>query len=427
MTPDARIVSCPHGAECGACALLDVAYEAQVAKKRDVLSAALKRCVRLMAVAPLPGLPSPEVQGYRNRAKMAVEMAGERRAHLGSGRHPERRDDTARIGYFRFGSRTLVDAPDCRVLVPEILETTRALREVLSQRALADLPLRFIDVRCGTDPKRQHVTLVLSDEEARLTLSPFKQACRHVTGISVNINPGTGSRVIKGPVKHLWGERHVFVDADGVRLHVSAGAFFQVNLGLLPAIHARLKAHLWGSRALADLFAGVGTHGLALAAKFERVLMIEGVTAAVRDARTAMDVAGITNVNIVGAPVERSLARFHAEGADAVILNPSREGVRPEVLAAIAVSQARKIAYLSCEPSTLARDLDVLVQAGLKVSSVLPIDMMPQTDQVEALALLEREGAAPPSPRGRRAGPARGTPRPPARRQHPASDRPRGT
>ena len=420
MTPDPRMVSCPHGAECGACALLDVTYEAQLAKKRGVLEAALKRYVRLMAVAPLPGLPSPEVQGYRNRAKMAVEMAGERRAFLGPGRHPELRDDSARIGYFRFGSRTLVDAPDCRVLVPEVLETTRALRELLSRPELADLPLRFIDVRCGTDPKRQHVTLVLSDEEAKLTLSAFRQACPHVTGMSVNINPGTGSRVIKGPVKHVWGDRHVFVDADGVRLHVSAGAFFQVNLGLLPAIHARLRAHLWGSRALADLYAGVGTHGLALAKKFERVLMIEGVTAAVRDARTAMGVAGITNVNLVGAPVERSIARFHAEGADAVVLNPSREGVLPEVLAAIAASQARKIAYLSCEPSTLARDLDVLVQAGLRVSSVLPIDMMPQTDQVEALALLEREGAVAPPPRGRSEGPARGKPRPAGKRRAPA-------
>ena len=112
---DDTLVRCPHREDCGACALLGVGYEAQLQRKRHLLADALGKHASLRRVRPLACVPSPRLEGYRNRAKMAIGLS--RRG--------------LRMGYFRTGTREIVDAPDCRVLVPDLLETTRRIRRFL--------------------------------------------------------------------------------------------------------------------------------------------------------------------------------------------------------------------------------------------------------------------------------------------------------
>ena len=111
---------------------------------------------------------------------------------------------------------------------------------------------------------------------------------------------------------------------------------------------------------------------------------------AVADAKATIRRYRLTGVEVVAKPVERALKQLAAARAEHVVMNPSRPGVRRKVLEALVASPARKIAYLSCEPATLCRDLDFLVAGGFRLVSVQPLDMMPQTRQVEALALLSR-------------------------------------
>ena len=318
---------------------------------------------------------SPRQQGYRNRAKMAVARRGE----------------SVALGYFEPRSRTVVDAPDCRVLIPELLETTRALRQIaqrLDRRPGVPASLRFVDVRCGSDPTRQHLTLVVGSDREAIDVSGLRRACPYVSGIGVNVNPGSGAQVIKGRVVPLWGEPQVRVELDATTLLVSPGSFCQVNLAMLGPAHAIMRDFLEPGGTLVDLYAGVGTHGLALRDRYERVVLVEGVASAVRDARASIEACGANGVvSVMGSPVERALAQPFARSAHNVVLNPSREGCRPEVLDAIA-SRASRVAYLSCEPRTLARDLARLTRRRLEVVNVIPLQMMPQTRQVEALALL---------------------------------------
>jgi 23S rRNA (uracil1939-C5)-methyltransferase len=295
------------------------------------------------------------------------------------------------LGYYQERSRETVDAPECRVLEPALVETLAGLRSALPAIGQAARVLRHVDLRCGSDPRRQHLTLVLAALEApRLQLGRLLERCPHVAGVAVNVHPGSGPQVLKGPIAPVQGEREVWVDLPTARLRVSPGAFFQVNLHVLPAIHERLRVHLAGGRVLADLYAGVGTHGLALAGAYQRVLCIEGVRRAVADARASIAASLIGHARVIASPVERALRALVEGGADRVVLNPSRQGAEPVVLDALARGPAERIGYLSCEPVTLARDLDLLVRMGFAVSSVEPVDMMPQTRQVEALALLER-------------------------------------
>jgi 23S rRNA (uracil1939-C5)-methyltransferase len=400
------IVHCPQGAECGACAHLGQDYPLQLRGKRETLGREMARYPRLRGVEVLATLPSPRVEGYRNRAKMAVGFS--------------RRGDV-RLGYFRAGTREIVDARDCRVIEAELLLTTRRLRSLLAAGSSFPRELRHIDLRCGTDRTRQHLTLVLrASSSPPLPLDALRRACPATVGIAVNLNPSTGPQVIRGPIQPLWGAREVWVDHAGLRLRVSPGVFFQVNLEMLAPIHRLLEGHLGEGDLLADLYSGVGTHGLALRESFRRVLCIEGSRSAVADLKATIRNHGLSNLEPVASSVERSLGRLNQPELDAVVLNPSRAGARESVLHAIASSAATRVAYLSCEPSTLCRDLDALHRAGFDVVSVRPIDMMPQTSQVEALALLRRRSFIP-SPERTRSGRRR-----PRRPRLPSGKRPAG-
>jgi 23S rRNA (uracil1939-C5)-methyltransferase len=369
---------CPHGAECGACTLLDVRYADQLGRKREVLAQELARYERLRGATLLACMPSPAPAGYRNRAKLAVGIS---------------RPGEVRVGYFRPGTREIFDAPDCRVLVPELLETTRLLRRFLNGSREIPRELRHLDLRCGSDPGRQHLTLVFRSSACpEFPVDRLRRACPAIDGISVNLNPSAGPQVLRGAIRPMWGEREIWVDCAGLRLRVSPGSFFQVNLALLPRIHERFAAFLGAGKVLADLYAGVGTHGLALRHGFERVFLVEGVRSAIADLKATIRSHGLPGTEVVATPVERALARLAAQAPDAVILNPSRAGAQESVLEAVSATPAARIAYLSCEPATLCRDLDLLARRGFRTLEVQPIDMMPQTGQVEALVLLERPG-----------------------------------
>jgi tRNA/tmRNA/rRNA uracil-C5-methylase (TrmA/RlmC/RlmD family) len=313
------------------------------------------------------------------------------------------RQGMVRLGYFRAGTREIVDAPDCRVVVPEILETSRQLRTFLAGTREFPRELRHIDIRCGSDRGRQHLTLVFRASACPpLPLDALRRACPALDGVSFHLNPSAGPQVIRGAIRPLWGEREVWVDHAGLRLRVSPGSFFQVNLALLPPIHGLMQRHLGEGRLVVDLYAGVGTHGLALRGSFERVLFVEGTRSAVADLEATVRNHGLRAVEVIASAVERSLRSLDDPKLDAVVLNPSRAGARESVLRAIASSRARRVAYLSCEPDTLCRDLDALLHGGFTAVSVQPIDMMPQTSQVEALALLRRGGSRPSVSSGRR-------------------------
>jgi len=374
--PSTQTVDCPHRAECGACSLLRQPYRRQLESKQNWLTKALEQKARLARGQILPTLPSPQIDGYRSRAKMSISTDRERRSAL---------------GYFQRKSREVVDAPDCGVLVPELLETTRQLRRLLNSPTKFPFNLRHIDLRCGSDPTMQHLTLVIKGEKLpKLPIEAIANACPHLAGIGVNLNPGDGPQVIKGPIDPVFGEREVYVDSAGLSLRVSPGSFFQVNLGLLPEIHSRMADFLGSGKLLVDLYAGVGTHGLALRDQFRNVLCIEGVRRSVADARATIKAGKVKNVETLASPMRRALHRLSSESPEAVILNPSAAGADQPALETITSSTARSVAYLSCDPNTLARDLMVLSKGGFKLVSAQAIDMMPQTRQVEALALLRR-------------------------------------
>jgi 23S rRNA (uracil1939-C5)-methyltransferase len=365
---------CPHSPRCPGCALIDRPYADQLAAKRARVAEALGRYPSLASVEVEAALPAPSPTGYRTRAKLPVRGGA--------------------IGLYAAGTHDVVDSPECRVLSPALLEVVGGLRALRLANGV-----RYVDLREDADG-RVGLTLVVGRDPRKDEAWPveaLRRACPRLASIAVNYNPVPDKQVLGPTTRLVWGAPALPAEAGGRRVHLRPGTFFQANPAVLAQAHALMRAHFAPERAgtLLDLYAGAGAHALALADGADAVLGVEEGAGAVEDGNAAAP----GNVRLVAGAVEAVLgAGVPVKAPLHVVLNPSRRGARPEALEALCALSPARVAYLSCEPRTLARDLDVLVRSGLRVERVVPLDMLPLTDHVETLALLVAGPAPTPEP-----------------------------
>lgn len=203
---------------------------------------------------------------------------------------------------------------------------------------------------------------------------------------------GAEGGVRAGPV----GDRdagEIRVEVAGRRLGISSGVFAQSNALLLEALVSRVAAAAGGGRLAVELFAGAGLLTLGIAARFERVVAVEGDADAVRDLRRNLALAAPGRALVVGEPVEQALGPLAGLAPEALVLDPPRTGLPRGSAAALAAVLPQRIAYLSCDPATLARDVAELRARGFSLRTVEAFDLFPQTPHVEALATLESFGS----------------------------------
>jgi 23S rRNA (uracil1939-C5)-methyltransferase len=364
---------------CGGCPLIGTSYADQLRSKERTVRDALVACPSLAGRID-PCLPAEHPLAYRNRAKLAVRDVGGR----------------ARIGLHRRGTNEVVDLAPCRVQRPVLQEAIERVRGWLDKHRLAHPTGRvfYVDLREAAGG-RAHVTLVLAGEspaEERLPLQALVEGWPACGGLALNFGSPDSSYPL-GPrtVARVGPERFPAplprAGREPLRFEVPATGFFQVNAGALEPVHRLMAEHL-GRGDLLDLYCGVGVHGLALAGAGTEVVGIESSARLVDAARANARACGVAARYVAGR-VEELLGTVLGERrCDRVILNPGRSGCRPAVVDALAGHRPARLAYLSCNPDTLARDLARFERRGILAIRAIPLDLMPQTEQVEALALL---------------------------------------
>ena len=183
------------------------------------------------------------------------------------------------------------------------------------------------------------------------------------------------------------GQPHYSEVLSGRSFRIGSPSFFQVNSAQAERLVALVKRQLrlGGRETVVDAYAGVGTFAVLLAEHAAKMIAVEESDAAVADAR--VNTAGIDNVEIVLGKVEDVIDDLDI-APDAVVLDPPRSGCQRQVLEAVARWRPGRVCYVSCDPSSLARDLDIMVGLGLAVESIDPVDMFPQTYHVECVATL---------------------------------------
>ena len=364
-SPERTTARCPHFLACGGCHYQHIPYEAQLRFKSEILQETLRRIGRIDWPGKICVHASP-AWGYRNRAQWKVR--------------PLRVGGRPGIGYFRAGSSALEPVEECALLSPLLERTLAALREALAKN---ELPGGLLEIEAFADA---------SDEKLLLTIA-FTEFPSRADGLAEKFRallPGLETLLLHEPAHEkmeLFGPGFLIYEAGGARYRVGHLSFFQVNRFLVEELRDEVAGEGPHGLLALDLFAGVGLFSAALARNFERVVAVESNPAAERDLET--NAANFHSVQVHGAEVERFLEMWR-ETPDLVVLDPPRAGVARGALARLSSLAPRRIVYLSCDPSTLARDLALLLARDYAIEEVHLFDLFPQTYHIESLVRLSR-------------------------------------
>jgi 23S rRNA (uracil1939-C5)-methyltransferase len=384
---DRVVPPCPYFGHCGGCRLQHLAYSAQLAFKEKQVRDCLNRLGGVGEFELRPILPAPEPYGYRN--KMEFTIAGEPAA---IGLHVfERYDVVLDI------ERCLLQSDTMNTLLDEFRRHVRdravSVWDPRTERGL----LRFVMMREGRNTGEAMVNVVAAAPDVE-TLTPLAEALRArapaTASVVLNVNAKKASVAVGSEEHLLAGREHITESLDGVKFEVSANSFFQTNTRQAERLFAVVKAacELTGTETLLDLYSGTGAISLLLARHVRAVYGIEVAAAAVADAIRNARANGIDNCTFLAGEVRHVLPELMRQGvrASVVVADPPRAGFHPKALSALAALAPGRIVYVSCNPSTLARDVGELVRHGYRLEWVQPVDMFPQTPHIEAVARLHR-------------------------------------
>lgn len=381
---------CPHFPDCAGCALIGSPYGEQLARKRARVVAALAEHKRVAGVEVPEVIGSPRLFGYRNQAKLVA-----RRTPRG-----------LLLGVYRAGTHQVVDIARCAVhdpLLNTVLAGVRAaverLRAPIYDERTGSGWLRYVVVRASAWKHTAQLILVVRDRTwgGEAALLRELRRTRGVGSLVLNCNRSQGN-VIFGPTFTAVTREDTLIDRiGGLKLKSHAGAFLQANLPAVRRVYEQVLrwADPQPDEHAVDLYAGVGAITFYLASRARLVFGVEENPIAVLDAKQNIRLNGYHNVRFTAAPAAEGLTRAAAQlgQVDLVTLNPPRKGADDATRAAIVASAPARVVYVSCDPDTLARDLDWFGGHGYRTVALQPFDLMPQTDHVECVAHLVRRAA----------------------------------
>jgi 23S rRNA (uracil1939-C5)-methyltransferase len=366
--------TCVHeGEPCPGAPWQGLAYERQLAQKREQVDEALHR------IGGLDGFEleeiEPAVERWRYRNKLEYSF-GEREGEPILGFHARGRWDL------------VVDVDDCKLASERGNEARNAIRDWARRESVpahdaraGDGVLRNLVVREGWRTGQIQTRLVTS-------AAPFPKPPVDLHTAIEGDSGGTD-----GPTGVL-GEERLREELCGLRLEMSHGGFFQTNTEMAERLYAIAGeyAGLSGRERVFDLYCGIGTIGLTMAARAGEVWGLEIVPEAIADAERNAGRNGIENARFLAGSARTGVRPLieQAGKPDVLVVDPPRAGLSQKIVRRLIECDAKRIVYVSCNPTTLAPNAAQMVEAGYTLKRVRPVDMFPQTPHIECVALLER-------------------------------------
>ncbi|MFC4355689.1 23S rRNA (uracil(1939)-C(5))-methyltransferase RlmD [Chryseomicrobium palamuruense] len=377
---------CPIYEECGGCQLQHMTYARQLIEKRDIVVQALERYTPELDVDLVKqtiGMENP--WHYRNKNQFQVR----------------KRSGRVLAGLFAAGSNFLVNIDECIVQQPETTKITNQIKAFIEEKGIPVYDerdpqgiIRSIVVRRGMETGQIQVTIITTRKKfpykEELTQA-ITQMDKNIVSISQNINADRTSLIFGEQTFNLWGKETMVEKLDGLVFDLSARAFFQLNPVQTVHLYNEIKkaAKLTGTENVIDAYCGVGTIGLWLADDAKEVRGMDIVPEAISDAKkNAAHNQKKNTLFAVGTPEEMAV-KWKKEGfeADVLTADPPRTGLDPELMDLVMRTKPKRFVYTSCNPSTLAKDLQELTKK-YDVLSIQPVDMFPQTAQIECVVEL---------------------------------------
>jgi 23S rRNA (uracil1939-C5)-methyltransferase len=358
---------CPYFGTCGGCQWQHIDYSIQGELKKEILGETLKRLGKLNEIPPISVVPSPKPYDYRVRVQLKVKGK--------------------KMGYYHEKSHQIVDVAHCPISHPLVNQIIEELREDL------DALVRMEEIEINVSPEERSGVLLFHahsyDQRAEYFMEELLRSQAILRGIA--ITQKDGFRFFGDPALNFTIPLSKERDKRELKLRISPGSFSQVN----PEQNQRIvQTVLQFSKVdqedrVIDLYAGAGNLTLSLAMEAREVLGIEENRMAFEDAQFNAERNGIKNGHFIRARAEEVLSDWKRETPHLIVLDPPRTGCKT-ILDQVVRLKPKKIVYVSCEPTTFARDLGLFSERGYSLQRLSLIDMFPQTYHMETVGLLQQ-------------------------------------
>ncbi|GIP52909.1 23S rRNA (uracil(1939)-C(5))-methyltransferase RlmD [Paenibacillus vini] len=414
-SPDRVAAPCPIYDRCGGCQLQHWSYAGQLAWKRQHVVDALERIGKLHVagepgpaagadedadaaergpgITVLPTLGMAEPWRYRNKAQVPVGVT----------------DGALVGGFYARGSHRIVDMEMCLIQHEhndEVVGRVKAIARQLGVTAYDEETgrglLRHVVVKKAFRTGEMMLVLVTNGRDiphSDAWIGLIREQIPHVVSICQNVNTKQTNVIFGDETRVLWGRDVIYDYIGDVQFAISARSFYQVNPVQTEVLYGKTVeyAGLTGHETVIDAYCGIGTISLFLAQHADRVYGVEIVKEAIEDARANAELNGMKHVTFEVGASEDVIPRWKEQGieADVIVVDPPRKGCDPRLLETILEMKPERVVYVSCNPSTLARDLRILEDGGYRTVEVQPVDMFPHTVHVESVALMVRNGCNP--------------------------------
>lgn len=382
---------CPVYEECGGCQLQHLDYRQQLVEKKDIVKQSLERHTKLnvekLDIRDTLGMENP--WNYRNKSQFQVGQ----------------RDGKLLAGLYGINSHKLVDIQHCAVQHSATNKATSTVKKILQDLKVSVYNektrkgiVRTIVARIGVKTEELQIVLITSQRELPHKdeiVSRIKQALPEVTSIVQNVNGQKTSLIFGDETRLLEGREFIQETLGELEFELSARTFFQLNPEQTVNLYNEVKeaAGLTGVEKVVDAYCGVGTIGLWLADGADEIRGMDVIADSIEDAEKNAERHGISHATYVVGKAEQVLPKWAKEGwkPDVLVVDPPRTGLDQQLLNTILKVKPKKIVYVSCNPSTLAKDISVLV-SKYKVGYIQPVDMFPQTSHIESVTSLILKG-----------------------------------
>lgn len=433
-SPDRIAAPCPIYSQCGGCQLQHLSYEAQLRYKRQLVVDNLERIGKLKVAGEekgeVVGIDVGRIEGEGRGGEADADRIEGQSKDAGIVVHPTlgmsepwRYRNKAQVpigfeaasadreggligGFYAQGSHRIIDMDECLIQQENndlvVAEVKRIARE-LGIRAYNEEThkglLRHVVARYGFNTGDIMVVLITNGESLPHKdelVGLLRQAIPGLKSICQNINKERTNVIFGDRTQVLWGDDVIYDTIGDIRFAISVRSFYQVNPVQTEVLYGQALdfAGLSGEETVIDAYCGIGTISLFLAQRARQVYGVEIVGEAIDDARRNAQLNSIRNVQFEVGAAEAVIPEWRRQGIapDVIVVDPPRKGCDAALLATILEMRPARVVYVSCNPSTLARDLRVLEDGGYSTVEVQPVDMFPHTVHVESVGVLVRDG-----------------------------------
>lgn len=366
---------------CGGCSLQHMSSLEQANFKKNIVINSFKSIAK-MDVKVNDVLTMNNPYRYRNKVQVPVQF-----------------DEELKIGFYRSFSNTIVEFDDCIVQSEISNNIIDFIKKELKNYEFKNI-IRHIIIKHSHNTNEIMIVIV-SKEVITLEINEFienlSKSFKEIKSIILNVNKRNDNVILGEDEYLLKGSKYIKEDLCGFTFNISSKSFFQINPYQTEILYEKAMeyANIKPNEVVLDLYCGIGTIGMVASRYAKKVIGIEVVEEAIKDAKENAKNNNVNNIEFYCMDAGIGANKLIEEDLkpDVIIVDPPRKGLNKNAIEAILTLSPSRLVYVSCDPSTLARDCKIFNENGYSIKKVQPVDMFPQTTHVETIALLQRDNS----------------------------------